>query len=136
VIGLDTNVLVRYLTQDDARQAALANQLLEKTLSAERPGFVSTVALVELVWVLESGYGCDRAQVVAVVERLLRTRTLRVENAEVAWQAVRRFAAGAADFADCLIERAGAAGGCEVTLTFDRAAAKAAGMQLLDAARR
>ena len=131
MIGLDANILVRYLTQDDPKQAALANRLIEETLSAEHPGFVSTVALVELVWVLESGYGCDRAQISTVLERLLRAKPLVVERAEVAWQAARLFAAGKADFADCMIERAGHADACDHTLTFDRLAAKGAGMRLL-----
>ena len=134
MIGLDTNVLVRYLTQDEPRQAALANRLIEETLTADEPGFVSAVALVELVWVLESGYGCDRVQVAAVLERLLRAKPLVVEGAEVAWQATRIFSAGKADFADCMIERAGHAGSCDHTVTFDRLAAKDAGMRLLDRA--
>ncbi len=132
MIGLDTNILVRYLTQDDPRQAALANALVEETLTAENPGFISTVALVELIWVLESGYRCDRAQVVDILERLLRAKPLVVERADVVWQAARVFAAGTADFADCLIERAGHANECDHTLTFDRLAVKGAGMRLLD----
>jgi predicted nucleic-acid-binding protein len=131
VTGLDTNVLVRYLTQDDATQAALANRLIEETLTADEPGFVSTVVLVELVWVLESGYGCDRAQISAVLERLLRAKPLVVEQAEVAWRAARLFAGGKADFADCLIERAGHANACDCTITFDRLAARDAGMRML-----
>ena len=129
--GLDTNVLVRYLTQDDATQAALANRLIEETLTADQPGFISTVVLVELVWVLESGYGCDRAQISAVLERLLRAKPLVVERAEVAWQAARLFAGSKADFADCLIERAGHANVCDCTVTFDRRAARDAGMRML-----
>ena len=131
MIGLDTNILVRYLTQDDPKQAALANGLIEKTLTAESPGFVSTVALVELTWVLESGYGCDRAQISAVLERLLRAKPFVVERADVAWQATRLFAAGKADFADCIIERTGHANACDCTMTFDRLAVKGAGMRLL-----
>lgn len=134
--GLDTNILVRYLTQDDQKQAALANHLIEETLSVEHPGFVSTVALVELVWVLESGYACDRTQITEVLERLMRAKPLVVENSDVAWQATRMFAATKADFADCLIERTGHANKCMRTLTFNRAAAKSAGMQLLQPARR
>jgi predicted nucleic-acid-binding protein len=131
VIGLDTNVIVRYLTQDDPAQSSLANALIEQTLSVENPGFVSTVALVEIVWVLESGYRCDRARVVTIVERLLRAKSLLVEDADRAWQATRAYAQGKADFADCMIERAGHANGCERTVTFDRAAARDAGMHLL-----
>lgn len=131
MIGLDTNILVRYLTQDDPAQAKLANRLVEETLTAEQPGFVSTTALVELVWVLESGYRCDRAQICDILERILRAKPLSVERADVAWQAARLFAGSRADFADCMIERAGHANSCEYTLTFDRLAAKDAGMRML-----
>jgi predicted nucleic-acid-binding protein len=131
MIGLDTNILVRYLAQDDPKQSALANSLIEETLTAESPGFVSTVALIELVWVLESGYDRDRAQISSVLELLLRAKPLVVEHADVAWQATRAFAAGKADFADCLIERSGHANTCDHTLTFDRTAANSAGMRLL-----
>lgn len=131
MIGLDTNVLVRYLTQDDPKQAALANQLIEETLTQETPGFISLVALVELVWVLEGAYDCDRAEIASVLERVLRARPLVVERADTAWQAARQFAAGKADFADCIIERSGHWNDCDHTLTFDRLAAKDAGMILL-----
>ncbi len=133
MIGLDTNVLVRYLTQDDPRQAGLANQLIEERLTQESPGFVSLIALVELVWVLEGAYGCDRAAIVSVLERVLRAKLLFVERADAAWQATRQFAAGKADFADCIIERSGHANDCDHTLTLDRLAAKDAGMILLGA---
>jgi predicted nucleic-acid-binding protein len=135
VIGLDTNILVRYITQDEPRQAAMANRLIEGALSAESPGFVSTVVLVELAWVLESGYGCGRDQVASVFERLLRARPLIVESAEIVAHAVRSYAVGGADFADCLIERVGRGAGCDHTLTFDRIAARDAGMRLLEAGR-
>ena len=131
MIGLDTDILVRYLTQDDPAQAKLANLLIEETLTAEQPGFVSTTALVELVWVLESGYGCDRAQICGILERILRAKPLTVEHADVAWQAARLFAGSRADFADCMIEQAGHANSCGYTLTFDRLAVKGAGMRML-----
>ena len=63
MIGLDTNVLVRYVTQDDAEQARLAGRLLEHTLNPRNPGFVANIVLCELVWVLESGYGYAREPV-------------------------------------------------------------------------
>lgn len=133
MIGLDTNVLVRYLTQDDATQSAMANRLIERTLSAERPGFISTIVLCELVWVLQGAYECAHAEIVQVLDRLLRAKPLVVEQADLVWQAKQVFAAGKADFADCLIERTGNAGGCEHTVTFDRAAARDAGMRMLEA---
>lgn len=128
--GLDTNVLVRYIMQDDAAQSALATRLVE-SLSAGSPGFVSLVSVVELSWVLSSAYALDRAQIVEVFEGLLRTKEIVVERAETIWRALRVFQSSRADFADCLIERLASAAGCERTMTFDRAAAKGCGMTLI-----
>jgi predicted nucleic-acid-binding protein len=130
VIGLDTNVIVRYLAQDDARQSPKATALVE-SLSPEAPGFVTVVSIVELVWVMQSCYAVTREGIVDMLGQILRTKEIVVENAEVVWRAIRAFAAGAADFADCLIERSAAKAGCEAVYTFDRAAAKSAGMKLI-----
>lgn len=128
MIGLDTNVLVRYVTQDEPVQSAKASQLIE-SLTATSPGFVSLVTIVELVWVLQSCYQSAKSDVVMVLETLLHTRELTVEHADIIWQALRKFIANKADFADCLIERCAHAAGCEYTATFDLNAAKAAGMK-------
>jgi len=130
VIGLDTNVLVRYIMQDDAAQAARAAHVIE-ALTADEPAFVTLVSIVELVWVLDACYALDRTQIATALEALLRTKELLVERAEQIWQALRAFRDGRGDFADCLIERCTTAGGCQRTLTFDRAAAKHAGMSLI-----
>lgn len=130
MIGLDTNVLVRYVTQDDPVQSPKAAELIE-SLTPFSPGFVSLVCVVELVWVLQSCYQSARSDVVKVLETLLRTRELTVEHAEVIWQALRRFSAGKADFADCLIERCAHAAGCEYTATFDLNAVRTTGMKRL-----
>lgn len=130
MIGLDTNVIVRYIVQDEPSQAAKATELIEG-LSGEAPGYVTLITVVELVWVLQSCYQASRVQIVEVLESLLRTRELVVERAETVWQALRTYAASQADLADCLIERSAHAAGCEGTYTFDKAAAKSAGMVLL-----
>ena len=130
MIGLDTNVLVRYIMQDDARQSALATRLVE-SLYVESPGFVPLVSVVELAWVLSSAYALDRGQVVQAVESLLRTKEIVVERAEIVWKALRVFQRANADFADCLIERSAAVAGCDRTMTFDRGAAKSCGMTLV-----
>jgi predicted nucleic-acid-binding protein len=130
MIGLDTNVLVRYIMQDDAKQAPQATRLVE-SLSAEAPGFLPLVAVVELVWVLSSAYDLDRAQLVEAFEGVLRTKELVIERAEVVWKALRAFQSVNADFADCLIAHSAASAGCEKTMTFDRGAAKSAGMTLI-----
>jgi len=130
MIGLDTNVLVRYIAQDEPRQTARAVHLIEDECSEAQPGFVTAVALAELVWVLEECYRSAKAEIVAILQRILRTRQLVVEEAETVWKAVRLFEASRADFADCLIDRIGAKHECEYTATFDKAAA-AAGMRLI-----
>jgi predicted nucleic-acid-binding protein len=130
MIGWDTNVLVRYIMQDDLKQSPLATRLIESR-SVESRGFVPLVSVVELFWVMSSAYELDRGQLIAALEGLLRTKELVVERAEIVWKALRIFQTANVDFADCLIERSAAAGGCERTMTFDRSAAKNAGMTLL-----
>ncbi len=127
MIGLDTNVLVRYVMQDDPRQAARATKLID-SLSAEEPGFVPLVAIVELAWVLSGSYGLGRAQVAAAVEGLLRAKELVVDRADIVNQALNRYSAAGADFAGALIERSATSAGCTATMTFDAGAVKAAGM--------
>lgn len=128
--GLDTNVLVRYIMQDDAKQSAKANQLID-SLTGEAPGFVPLVAVVELVWVLSSCYGLTRAQLAQALGALLRAKQLVVDQTEQVARALRVFSDGTADFADCLIERTASQAGCDRTMTFDVTAAKTAGMTLV-----
>ncbi len=130
MIGLDTNVLVRYIMQDEAKQAAKATKLIEG-LTAKEPGFIAIVSVVELVWVLSSFYGKDKAQIVQALDVILRSKQLVVDQAEHVVRALRAYAAGNADFADCLIERTAVAAGSIRTMTFDLAASKTAGMTLI-----
>ncbi|NPT44405.1 PIN domain-containing protein [Paraburkholderia sp. 1N] len=130
MIGLDTNVLVRYIAQDDAAQSPKASTLIE-SLTVDEPGYVTQVALVEVVWVLSSLYAADREQIAKVVEGLLRTKELSVEAAETVWKALRVFSSSKADFADCLIERTCHDAHCEYTATFDAKVAKSAGLRLI-----
>jgi predicted nucleic-acid-binding protein len=131
VIGLDTNVVVRYLTQDDPKQSPIATRLMEKTLSSDEPGFISLVVLAELVWVLVSLYSVDRSGVSEVVGGLLTTEQLRVESAELVWRAKRRYESSKADFSDAIIAECAVAAGCKRSVTFDRTAAAAPGFELL-----
>jgi predicted nucleic-acid-binding protein len=130
MIGLDTNVLARYIMQDDAKQSPKATRLIEG-LTPEAPGFVPVVAVVELVWVLSSAYGLDRPQVSAALELLLRSKEIVLDRADLVLQAQRKFGTSNADFADGLIERIASDAGCSATMTFDVGAAKAAGMSLI-----
>ena len=130
MIGLDTNVLVRYIMQDDPKQSLQATKLIE-SLTPEMPGFVPLISLVELVWVLSSCFELTRAQIVDAFDALLRAKELVVERAEVVYRAVERYRGNSVDFADCLIERSASSVGCERTMTFDRVAAKHCGMALI-----
>jgi predicted nucleic-acid-binding protein len=130
VIGLDTNVLVRYAIRDDATQARMADRLIE-ACTADDPGHVSHVALVELWWVLTSAYGQDRLRVAAFIDRLLTTATIAVQSPDLVHAALRAVNADGADFADAMIAVTDAADGCDRTMTFDRKAARRAGMTLL-----
>lgn len=131
MIGLDTNVLLRYIVRDDAAQAKAASRLIEERCSKERPGHVSHVVLAELAWVLGRGYGYAKAEVVKVLSAILSTAELKVQEAAIAWAALRAFQAGQADFADYLIGAANESCGCETTCTFDKRAARSGWHTLL-----
>jgi predicted nucleic-acid-binding protein len=130
MIGLDTNVIVRYLTHDDAAQTTAAVRVID-SLSQDSPGFLSLIVIVELIWVLEISYRFKKNEIEQVLDTLLRSKELVIERAEIVAQALRKFSAGRADFADCLIERCGHAAECHHTVTFDQNAAGPAGMKLL-----
>jgi predicted nucleic-acid-binding protein len=131
LIGLDTNVVVRYLVQDDPAQSAASTRLMERVLTSERPGFIGCITLCEIVWVLAECYEADRERIESVIEHLLSSRQLVVEDAEIVWNALRDWRASRADFSDALIGRRVLAHGGQKTMTFDRAAAKLPGFELL-----
>lgn len=128
--GLDTNVLLRYIAQDDPVQSPLATAFVEQECTSTTPGFVSLIVLVEVVWVCESCYGAGRGEVARILRGILGSRQLIVERAEIAWQALRLFESSKADFSDCLIARNALVAGCGRVVTFDKQAARA-GMDLL-----
>lgn len=124
MIGLDTNILVRYLAQDDLDQAAKATKLMEKSLSDSDPGFISIVAMVETVWVLERAYGLSNREIAAAIERILATDVLIVQREQEVFTAMIALRNGHGSFADALIGALGAEAGCARTLTFDRKASR------------
>lgn len=131
MIGLDTNVVVRYVAQDDAKQAAAASKLFEHVLSVERPGFASLITLCEIAWVLAECYGAEKSRIRAVIEALLGTRQVVVEDADLVWRALRAWDKSAADFSDALLGQVAVARGCEKIVTFDKAAARLPSFELL-----
>lgn len=124
MIGLDTNFLVRVLTQDDPLQSRQAAAVLEHRLTEENPGYISLVTIAETVWVLQSFYGFADEQVVAAVERLIGSSSLVVQNEREVFSAMHALRSGEASFSDALIGSLGAWAGCSTTLTFDRKAAR------------
>lgn len=131
MIGLDTNVVVRYLVQDDPRQSAAATRLVERSLSPGNPGFISLVTLAEIGWVLAECYQADRARIQSVVEGLLSSRQIVVEQADLVWAALRSLKVSRADLSDALIGQVAFAHGAPRVVTFDKAAAKLSGFELL-----
>lgn len=132
MIGIDTNVLVRYIVQDDPEQAALATHLIEGQCTADVPGFVNSIVLCELVWVLARAYNYEKSVISAVLQQLFSSAELCVEQPELAWTALREYERGNADFSDYLISQRNHAHGCNTTVTFDRKAANAKFSQLLN----
>lgn len=130
MIGIDTNVLLRYITRDEPKQTRKVLALFE-TFTESHPGYVSAITLAELCWVLRTVYKASRAQIEQIVERLLASRELQLEHASVVKCAVDAYRQGKADFPDYLILLCNLVAGCTHTVTFDRTAAKAAGMKLL-----
>jgi len=129
VIGLDTNIILRFLLTDDPKQAIPVRKLFQ-ALTAERPGWISTTTMVEIEWVL-TGKSMPRGTVAQLLTILLSMDTLIVDQRGTVAEAVQQFRSGRADFADCLISAAARAAGCSEVMTFDRVAARDAGMRLL-----
>lgn len=124
MIGLDTNILLRYLVQDDPIQSPKAAEIVERRLTMQDPGFVSLVCVLEIVWVLGSLYKRSRAQIAGHIEMMLAADTLEIQNEQEVYQAVVALRNGSGTFQDALIGALGAWRGCSATLTFDQNAAK------------
>ncbi len=130
MIGLDTNILVRYLTQDDPVQSEQVNAVIEQ-LSTEQPGAISHIVLCELVWVLSRAYQYSREQVAEVIHAVLTCQEFQIERVDMAELAFLDYQQGNADFSDYLLARRHQQMGAEYTVTFDRKAAGAVRMMAL-----
>jgi len=124
MIALDTNVLLRYLAQDDPAQSARATEIIERRLTMRNPGFVGLVSILEIVWVLRSLYKRTRGEIAQHIEMMLAADSLEVQNEQEVYQAVIALRSGAGSFEDALIGSLGMWRGCTATLTFDENAAK------------
>lgn len=127
MIGLDTNVLVRYVAQDDPVQSPRATAWIEGRLTPENPGFISIVAMAETVWVLERSFGMTDRDLASAIERLLQADVFVVENEQQVFAAMIALRQGQGSFADALIAELGVKAGCSCTITFDRKALRLPG---------
>ena len=131
MIGLDTNVLVRYLTQDDSAQARKAEAVIDGAVARRERCVLGPVVLCELVWVLRDAYDTPKAQIVDVLDRILATQQFEIGDRARVREALEEYRAGGGDFADYLIGAANRAAGCDETVTFDRSLRGATGFRLL-----
>lgn len=124
MIGLDTNVILRFLLQDDPTQTPQVNQILESQLSESKPGFINVATVLEVVWVLRSLLKQTPAQIATLIENLLTSDSLEVHNEQQVFEAAFALKRGTGEFEDALIGALNSWSGCSHTLTFDRGAAK------------
>lgn len=132
MIALDTNVLVRYLVQDDATQAQIASDVIDGLSEADQ-GFVGREVLIELVWVLERAYGFSRMEIANALDGLLAAIELVIENADDLGLAIELYRNDGYGFADMMIAAAARRAGARELVTFDRKAARLRGVRLLKA---
>jgi predicted nucleic-acid-binding protein len=123
VKGLDTNVLIRLLLADDPEQTARGRAFVADRPAGE-PLFINRIVICELVWTLRRGFRFDRTQIADVVDRLLKSRVLEIEDYDALGFALYLYQTSGADLADCLLGVTNGLLGCDRTATFDRRAAE------------
>lgn len=124
MIAIDTNVLVRLLTQDDPDQFCRVQRCFAAAKERDEPLYLNHIVLCECVWVLSYSYGLSKSALIDVLDRLLLTKQFVIEEKPVVWAAVADYRTSQADFADCLIGIKNRNAGCETTVTLDQGAAK------------
>jgi len=131
MIGLDTNVLARFLVADDAAQAARARTYIERAIAEGETLYINRIVLAETAWILTKCYRQSRPTLADTIERILLAAEFEVEEKQLAWEALHEFRRGTADFADTLIGAVNRSAGCSTTATFDKEAGKLKGFSLL-----
>lgn len=119
MIALDTNVLVRFLVEDDPSQTEKARGVLQRAIDSNSSCFISDIVMCEVVWVLESSYRFRRTEISQVLGRLLRSTHLVFSSREQLARSLEAYLTGRGGFADYLIREHARASGCEVVTTFD-----------------
>lgn len=131
MIGIDTNILVRYITQDDELQSRVATEFIENYCSNGNKIFVNHLVICELVWVLKKCYKLSKSKTINVIQHILQISQFSIENAQIIWQALTDYKQGSADFADYVVARTNIFNNCAETITFDKKASKSKGFSLL-----
>ena len=127
MIGIDTNVLVRFLVRDDEHQFERARRLLKRGIGGGEPVFISHLVLLETEWVLRSRYGVTKTAILAALNALLDASELQFEDERSIEEAVFTWKDSTAEFADCLINAHHRALGCRATATSDAKALNLSG---------
>ena len=127
MLGIDTNVLVRFLVRDDEAQFVRARTLFANEIAAARRVFISHLVLLETEWVLRSRYKRQKNEIIAVLSSLLDAGDVQFEDEAAIEEALFIWKDGTAGFADCLIGAKNRRLGCRATATFDLKAAKLPG---------
>jgi predicted nucleic-acid-binding protein len=121
VIGLDTNILVRFLTQDDEKQAAVVDDVVRQAIEEGEVLYIDDVVMCELVWVLRISYRFDKATIAGTLEQMLGTGLFTFADRELLLHALTAYRDGSGDFSDQVIGYRNSKAGCETTMTFDQA---------------
>lgn len=127
MLGIDTNILVRFLTRDEPSQYERAKRIIRRGLNEPDGIFINQLVLLETEWVLRSAYGQSKAEIIAAVSALLDSQELVFEDEPTVEEAMFFWKKSNADFADCLIGARNRRAGCRATATFDAKAAKLPG---------
>ena len=129
--GIDTNVLLRYLLQDDEIQSPIATNFITQVCSSSEPAFINNLVLAECVWVLQAGYGYSKGEIVEVLRILAGAKEVTFEDENVVTIAIGNYQRGSADFADYLLAQTNQIHSCTDTVTFDKKASKSPQFSLL-----
>ena len=120
MIGLDTNILIRYIAQDDPVQSAAVVKFIERNCTSETPGYINLTVLREIIWVLKRAYGYEKKIILQILEKLIKMAELVFEYSDIVWMAIDAYKSGTADFSDYLIAFSNKLSGCKYTITFDK----------------
>lgn len=129
--GIDTNILIRYIIQDMPEQSMKATKFLERHCTVDNPGHISLIVLCEIVWVLRKAYSYRKEDILNVLLMILSAAEFSFESPAIAWEAMRQYKNGVADFADYLIGELNKSNGCVATITFDKQMGKSSNFKLL-----